>query len=148
NAFRAGDVNGLVPCRPSGARDVKCRDQFVRTFGRRAFRRPLDAAEVERYTALFNSQAAKTGRFLDGARIVVEAMLQSPKFLFHVEGRVRANGAPASAEASARDYEIASRLASLLWDTMPDERLFEAAANGELGAAGGLERVARRMLEQ
>ena len=46
NAFRAGDVNGLVPCKPSTARDVKCRDQFVRTFGLRAFRRPLDRRRI------------------------------------------------------------------------------------------------------
>ena len=131
NAFRAGDVNGLVPCNPSGNRDVKCRDQFVKTFGRRAFRRPLDAEEVQRYTTLFTSQSAKTGRFLDGARVVVEAMLQSPKFLFHVE---------------RGDYEIASRLSYFLWDTMPDEALFEAAANGELRSGDGLERVAKKML--
>jgi hypothetical protein len=134
NAFRAGDVNGLVPCKPSGARDVKCRDQFVRAFGRRAFRRPLDDREFQRYAALFASQAAKTGRFLDGARVVVEAMLQSPKFLFHVEN------------AGGRDYAVASRLSYMLWDTMPDERLFEAAANGELRGADGIERVGRAML--
>ena len=137
NAFRAGDVNGLVPCKPSGTRDAKCRDQFVRTFGQRAFRRPLDDAERERYTALFNSQAAASGRFLDGARVVVEAMLQSPKFLFHVE----------NAGGRSRDYEVASRLSYLLWDAMPDERLFEAAAKGELKTADGLERAARKMLD-
>ena len=41
NAFRAGDINGLVPCKPTGPADIKCRDQFVRSFGLRAFRRPL-----------------------------------------------------------------------------------------------------------
>ena len=137
NAFRAGDVNGLIPCKPSSARDATCRDQFVKTFGRRAFRRPLDADELHRYTALFDSQAVKSGHFLDGARVVVEAMLQSPKFLFHVE----------SAGGRARDYEIASRLSYTLWDTMPDDALFEAAAAGELRAADGLDRIARKMLE-
>ena len=137
NAFRAGDVNGLIPCKPSSARDANCRDQFVKTFGRRAFRRPLDADELHRYTTLFDSQAVKSGHFLDGARVVVEAMLQSPKFLFHVE----------SAGGRARDYEIASRLSFTLWDTMPDDALFEAAAAGELREADGLDRIARKMLE-
>jgi len=137
NAFRAGDVNGLIPCKGSSAHDAKCRDQFVKTFGRRAFRRPLDADELHRYAALFDSQAVKSGHFLDGARVVVEAMLQSPKFLFHVE----------SAGGRARDYEIASRLSYTLWDTMPDDALFEAAAAGELRAADGLDRMARKMLE-
>jgi Protein of unknown function (DUF1592)/Protein of unknown function (DUF1588)/Protein of unknown function (DUF1595)/Protein of unknown function (DUF1587)/Protein of unknown function (DUF1585) len=142
NAFRAGDVNGLLPCKPASARDVKCRDQFVRAFGLRAFRRPLSDVEVRRYAAVFSTQAAKTGKFLEGARVVVEAMLQSPKFLFHVESRLRAEG------ASASDYEIASRLSYFLWDTMPDRRLLDAAGNGELRTAEGLERVARRMLNQ
>ena len=104
NAFRAGDVNGLVPCPPSQssggsrqssgvtgraaadipARDAKCRDQFVRVFGEKAFRRPLSEIEIRRYNDLFADQAGRTGKFLEGARVVVEAMLQSPKFLFHV----------------------------------------------------------------
>src|SRR5262249_37600534 len=84
NAFRAGDVNGLIPCKPASATDAKCRDQFVRLFGLRAFRRPLRNAELQRYTAAFTAQARETGKFLDGARAVVEAMLQSPKFLFHL----------------------------------------------------------------
>jgi hypothetical protein len=138
NAFRAGDVNGLVPCKPSSGRDTKCRDQFVQAFGLRAFRRPLSDVEVRRYGTLFSAQAAKMGQFLDGARVVVEAMLQSPKFLFHAEN----NG------GRFREYQIASRLAYFLWDTMPDRRLFEAAANGELRTAEGVERVARSMLDQ
>jgi hypothetical protein len=169
NAFRVGDVNGLVPCKPSApterehrsmsargttssgsgrARsaperlsglDLRCRDEFIRTFGLRAFRRPLDDAEFDRYKTLFQAEASKTGRFSEGARVVVEAMLQSPKFLFHVEG---------GADGRFRDYAIASRLAYFLWDTMPDRALFEAAAKGELRTPEGLERVARNMLEQ
>ena len=154
NAFRAGDVNGLVPCRPSGARDAACRDRFVRLFGRRAFRRPLDEAEFQRYTTLFDSQATKSRTFLDGARVVVEAMLQSPKFLFHVEGRLaeaRPTGERAEAGGRAnglRDYEIASRLSYLLWDTMPDQRLFDAAERGELRSTDGLTRIVKTMLDQ
>jgi hypothetical protein len=139
NAFRAGDVNRLIPCKPASAADAKCRDEFVRTFGLRAFRRPLIGGEFERYAALFSAQAGGTsGRFLDGARVVVEAMLQSPKFLFHAE---------AAANGRLRDYDIANRLAYLLWDTMPDQRLFDAAAKGDLRTADGIERAARRMLE-
>ncbi len=132
NAFRAGDVNGLVPCKNPAARDVKCRDQFVRSFGEKAFRRPLNDVEVRRYTELFAEQANTTGKFLEGARVVVEAMLQSPKFLFHVTAGDA--GSPPSREASAdrRDYAIANRLSYLLWDTMPDRG---AARRGGEGRA-------------
>jgi len=139
NAFRAGDVNKLVPCTPSSARDTSCRDHFVQTFGLRAFRRPLTDVEFQRYTALFGAQAAKSGQFLDGARVVVEAMLQSPKFLFHAED---------GPEGRFRDYEIASRLSYFLWDTMPNQRLLDAASKGELRTPEGLERVARSMLDE
>jgi len=147
NAFRAGDVNGLVPCQPSGPRDGKCRDQFVRAFGGRAFRRPLDDGEFRRYSTLFDSQAARSGQFLDGARVVVEAMLQSPKFLFHVEAH-HAEARPSGERAEAGAYAVASRLSYLLWDTMPDQRLFDAAARGELRSGDGLTRVVKTMLDQ
>jgi hypothetical protein len=144
NAFRAGDVNGLVPCKPSSPRDAACRDQFLRTFGLHAFRRPLTDAEVKRYADLFNAQTAAPGKgsapqFLDGARAVVEAMLQSPKLLFLTEARTNAGRA-------APDYEIASRLSYLLWNTMPDRALFEAAAAGQLHTPDAIERAARTML--
>ena len=138
NAFRIGDINGLVPCTPSSFSDQKCRDAFVRRFGLRAFRRPLTEHEVKRYSAAFSEQARVSRRFLDGARVVVEAMLQSPNFLFHVE---------AGPDGQYTDYDVASRLSYLLWNTMPDDALFEAAAKGELSSVAGRERTARRLLE-
>jgi hypothetical protein len=138
NAFRIGDVNGLIPCKPASFGDAKCRDAFVRRFGLRAFRRPLTDDEVKRYTAVFAEQAKVRRRFLDGARVIVEAMLQSPNFLFHVEG---------GPDGRFADYDIASRLSYLLWNTMPDDALFDAAAKGELRTAEGRDRAARRMLE-
>ena len=161
NAFRAGDVNGLVPCAPASARDAKCRDQFVRVFGEKAFRRPLSDVEIRRYNDLFAEQANRTGKFLEGARVVVEAMLQSPKFLFHVtagDPSVRlkpdttetgsgGSGSSVRLQADQRDYAIANRLSYMLWDTMPDRALLDAAAKGELRTPEGLERVARTMLQ-
>jgi len=138
NAFRIGDVNGLIPCKPASFSDAKCRDAFIRRFGLRAFRRPLSDDEVKRYSAVFAQQAGVGKRFNDGARVVVEAMLQSPNFLFHVE---------AGLDGRYADYDIASRLSYLLWNTMPDEALFEAAAKGELSTPAGRERAARRLIE-
>jgi len=138
NAFRAGDINGLIPCKAAGPADVKCRDQFVRTFGGRAFRRPLRDDEFKRYAAAFSAQATATGKFPEGARIVVEAMLQSPKFLFHLEG---------GPDGHLVDYDVAARLSYLLQNTMPDKLLMESAAKGELRTAAGREKAARRLLD-
>jgi hypothetical protein len=138
NAFRIGDVNGLVPCKPASAADDKCRDAFIRQFGLKAFRRPLTEDELRRYGALFTQQAQGTRKFLEGARVVVEAMLQSPNFLFHVE---------AGPDNSATAYDVASRLSYMLWNTMPDKALFDAAAKGELSTTEGRQKAARRMVD-
>jgi hypothetical protein len=138
NAFRAGDINHLVPCKAVNATDIKCRNLFVRSFGLRAFRRPLREVEFKRYAAAFSAQASLSGKFLEGARTVVEAMLQSPNFLFHLE---------AGPDGQSVDYDTASRLSYLLQDTMPDKILLDAAAKGELRTAAGRDAATRRLLD-
>ena len=130
SAFRGGDQRGLIPCKAS----PECRDQFIRTFGFHAFRRPLDAGEQRRYAALFSQETD----FLKGAQLVVEAMLQSPNFLFRLDE---------TSDNTLKPYAMASRLSYALWDTMPDPALMDAAKRGELATASGLEKIARRMLK-
>jgi len=138
SAFRGGDHQKLIPCEPASATDPVCAAGFVRQFGLKAFRRPLDDGEAHVYGELFRQEAERTGDFLGGAQMVVEAMLQSPHFLFRAE---RGPGSP------FRQYEIASRLSYFLWDTMPDSNLLRAAQNGELSTVEQVEATARRMLE-
>jgi hypothetical protein len=130
NAFRNGDTHGLIPCKPS----AECRGKFVQSFGLRAFRRPLDSGEVQRYTRLFSSEPD----FMKGAQMVVEAMLQSPNFLFRLDATTNPKWKP---------YAAASRLSYLLWDSMPDAALMEAAATGEFSTPAAVEKMARRMLQ-
>ncbi|MBY0507065.1 MAG: DUF1592 domain-containing protein [Bryobacteraceae bacterium] len=130
NALRGGDTRGIIGCPPSPA----CRAKFVRDFGLRAFRRPLDPAEQKRYTDLF----AKEKEFLKGAQLVIEAMLQSSNFLFRLEN---------TADAKLRPFATASRLSYALWDTMPDTALFAAAERGELNTVAGVKLQVKRMLD-
>lgn len=138
NAFRGGDFNHLIPCEPKSSRDTACRDAFLRQFGRRVFRRPLSARELERYGALFDAQAQANGTFLDGAQITVEAMLQSPQFLFLMEY-------PLGHEMGG--WSAASKLAYTFWNTAPDEQLLDSAASGRLDTVAGIEAAARRLLD-
>ncbi|HVW85583.1 MAG TPA: DUF1592 domain-containing protein [Bryobacteraceae bacterium] len=128
-AFRNGIPPALIPCKPSAS----CRTQFIRGFGLRAFRRPLDPREMARYDALFVKQA----NFGAGAQIVIEAMLQSPNFLFRMDE---------TTEPRWKPYAAASRLSYALWDTMPDAALLDAAAHGDLNTREGIGKAARRML--
>jgi hypothetical protein len=129
SAFQGGDTHGLLPCKPSAA----CRGRFVREFGLRAFRRPLDAGEQKRYEALM----ARETDFFKGAQLVLEAMLQSPNFLFRMD---------TTTDPKLKPWATASRLSYSLWDTMPDAELFAAAGRGELSTRAGVEKQTRRML--
>jgi hypothetical protein len=135
----------VVGCVPS---DASCADAFIRGFGLRAFRRPLADADVARFRALFDQGAALIASgdaFRDGVRVVVEAMLQTPQFLYRAELESTAG----ADELIALDgYEIASRLSYLIWDSMPDAALFELAASGGLGTPEAVQTAAERMLSE
>lgn len=137
-AFRGGDHLGLLPRTPESNSDRDCATEFVRRFGLKAFRRPLNEHEVATYTDLLLIDAAASQDFLAGARMVVETMLQSPHFLFRIE---RGPG------NELESYERASRLSYLLWDTMPNADLLTAAAVGQLSTPDQMESWARRMLD-
>lgn len=133
NAFRRGDSRGLIPCKPVSATDSACRTKFIQTFGRMAFRRPLEAEEVASYQTVFKGEPT----FLAGAQAVVETMLQSPNFVFWLEE---------SPNPKWKPYAKASRLSYFLWATAPDAALLDSAAKGELDTREGIDKVTRRML--
>ena len=131
NAFRGGDTHNLIPCKEATS---ACRSQFVREFGLKAFRRPLEPVEQQRYEELM----AASDSLLEGAQLVVEAMLQSTSFLFRFDD---------SSDARWKPYAMASRLSYAIWDSMPDSGLLEAAARGEMNTPEGVAKMTRRMLD-
>jgi hypothetical protein len=133
-AFLRGDYRGLIPCKPASDNDASCRTKFITTFGRRAFRRPLEPEEVTRYTTVFRTEKS----FLKGAQTVIEAMLQSPDFIFWLDQTPNPKWKP---------YATASYLSYSLWNTTPDDTLLDAAAHGDLNTPEGVERVSKRMLD-
>jgi hypothetical protein len=137
NAFRGGDANHLISCKPASPTDEACRERFVNEFGLRAFRRPLRSDESARYGKLFAMEAGRAKDFLKGAQVVVEAMLQSPNFLFHVEP---------GADPAQRQYAVANRLSYFLWDTMPDQALLETAGAGQLSTNEQIRKQVERLL--
>jgi hypothetical protein len=113
---------------------------FVRSVGRRAFRRPLTPEEEATYQGIFarGEELYGTG-FVNGAALVVRALLQSPHFLYRSE--LGPGGKPLNG------YEVASKLSFWLLGTTPSDALLDAAEAGELDSVDGLESRAREMLE-
>jgi len=136
--------SATVGCDPASADGAACIESFVRKFGLRAFRRPLTDEEVSALLALSKTAQAAKGPW-DPVGLVVEALLQSPSFLFRVEVGTLDPARPDRVRLSG--HEVATRLSYLLWGTMPDDALFEAAKSGGLDSAEGVEAQALRMLE-
>lgn len=151
-AKRAVDnhLDDLAPCADTTAEaESACGQQFIEEFGARAFRRPLEAAEAAVFDNLFANTLATDG-YAMAVRLVIEAMLQSPQFLYRVEARMGAGhdiDQESGVAVPVGPYELASRLSYFLHDSMPDEQLFEAAARGELSSAEQVEAEARRLIE-
>ncbi len=132
----------LITCDLAIAGDT-CGKSIITTFGAKAYRRPLTTAEVTNYLALM-AAARTAGATADVAvRTAVEAFLQSPIFLFRPETEAD----PTSLTPhTVGPYEMASRLSYLLYRSMPDQVLFDAAAAGKLAAPADVLAQLTRML--
>ena len=128
---------------PSQKRETDERDyaaQVLSRFMQRAFRRPIEAEEVDSYLDLFDQVRASAPSFEEAIREPLAMVLISPDFLYLVE--------PGGEEKRPLDdWEIASRLSYFLWGTMPDEKLFTAAEKGQLGKKTSLKRMVTGMLK-
>lgn len=102
----------------------------ISRFMQRAFRRPVTDSEVAQITALADAEAQRMGDVRWGARAAVTSVLSSPHFLY-------VSAPDLTLDASGDNqvigpYELASRLSYFLWSSMPDDRLFQLAASGQI----------------
>lgn len=124
---RRVDIATLIG--PACSLDVSCARSFVEAVGTRLFRRPLTERESGAFTALHATVSAEGLGFEQAARNVLEAMLQSPAFVFRLERELRG---PVGQKQYLDGFELASRLAFFLWDSAPDAELLELASNEAL----------------
>ena len=127
--------------RKRGFTDDVMRD-LVAKMGKWLLRAPLEEHEVAAFRGISTTVAAAGGTFEEALSLLVEAMLQSPRFLYRVENE-RGDGTawPVS------EYELASRMSYIIWGAPPDTQLLEAAENGQLFEDDGLEAQLKRMLD-
>ncbi|MGH9673919.1 MAG: DUF1592 domain-containing protein, partial [Bryobacteraceae bacterium] len=111
-------------------------------FLRRAYRRPVEPAEIERFLALYDRAAERGDPYEERVKLALKAVLVSSPFLFRIEER-----ASQPMIRPLGQYDMASRLSYFLWSTMPDEELFRLAAQGALQNPKVLAQQVDRMLD-
>jgi hypothetical protein len=141
-AAPAGDPTRVLPCGLDAEPSAACIEDMVRTFGQRAWRRPLADDEVGRLLDLHAFALDAGAHWHEAVSLVGRAMLLSPNFLFRVE----ADPEPGVEVRPLDDFELASRLSYFLWSSMPDDELLARAAEGQLQDDSVLEAQVRRML--
>ncbi|MFT3774814.1 MAG: DUF1592 domain-containing protein [Minicystis sp.] len=137
--------DALVGCTPKGVSDADCARTAVTELGRKAWRRALEADEIDRLTAVATKAATTLGDFHQGLSFAIAALIESPNFLYRVE-----LGTPDPDKPGTRrytGYELASRLSFFLWNTAPDAALLDAAGSGALDDEGGLAMEIDRLLD-
>ncbi|WP_437544689.1 DUF1592 domain-containing protein [Sorangium sp. So ce367] len=128
----------FIACDPAAA---GCLESTIRDFGRRAFRRPVTDEEVQRYMR-FNALEPK-GTPAEVAEAILFAMLASPSFIAVPElTDDTENGA-----IKLSSHEVATRLAFLLWGSIPDDALNTAADAGQLTTREQILAQAERMVQ-
>ena len=134
----------LVGCVPANAQDSACFRSFVTRFGRLAWRRPLTAAQTDRFVQLAGSLSTTLGDVSQAVRLTANALLASPYFLYRAE-----LGKPTPADAKVWAYsslEMASRLSYFLTNSAPDATLLGAAERDALTTVDGVRAEADRLL--
>ncbi len=129
----------VITARPDdGVSEQEAVEQILSNFLPRAYRRPVSRAAVASYVRLFRKARRQGLDFEPAVFFVLQSVLVSPGFVFHVS-------AP-SDDSQLQQYALASRLSYFLWGTMPDELLFDVAAAGRMSEPEVLERLVPRML--
>ncbi len=109
--------------------------QAIERFATRAFRRPLESGEADRFLKLATDELDAGRPFVDAMRVGARAILTAPQFLLFEERPGKLD-----------DYALASRLSYFLWSTMPDDELLALAAAKKLTQPGVLRGQVERML--
>ena len=135
----------IMIAKPNGSSDKeRAARTIVENFATKAYRRPVQAGEVDRLLKLFWMADKQGDPFEKCIALSLRAVLVSPHFLFRIEKDAEPNNP--KAVHSVTEYELATRLSYFIWSSMPDEELFKLAAKNELRKPGVIETQVKRML--
>ena len=95
---------------------------ILNRLARNLFRGPVSDSEMQQFYKLAEREFAQGRSIFSGLQAGIRGMLCSPKFLFKQEGEL----------GPLDNYAIAARMSYFLWNSLPDEILFELASQGKL----------------
>ena len=134
----------VFSCRPASSQEVlPCAEEILSRLAAEAFRRPVEAEEVEALITFYDL-GVEAGGFEEGIRTGLEAILASPHFVFRFEPHP--DDVASGESYPIGDYELASRLSFFLWATPPDEELLSVAREGRLSDRRVLAAQTQRMI--
>jgi mono/diheme cytochrome c family protein len=133
----------IFVCSPPSGEEISCARTILSSLVRRAYRRPVTDADVERLLPFYNAGWSEGG-FDRGIQKALERVLVSPQFLFRIEHDP--GNLPPGTPYRISDLELASRLSFFLWSSIPDAELLDAAIAGTLKSPAVLEQQVVRML--
>jgi len=135
----------IFSCRPATPREeATCARAIVSRLARRAFRRPITAADLRILMPFYQSGRGEDGTFDAGIEAALQRILADPEFIYRGEPEPAAVRPGQAYPVS--DLALASRLSFFLWSSIPDDQLVDLAARGRLKEPAVLERQVRRML--
>ena len=126
----------------------------VETFAERAYRRPLSSVDRDELTAFYQSLRQQDGlSHEDAMRDMVVSILMSPRFCYRLDLPLKSVSGSNTPRVDSTlpvrpldDYALANRLSYFLWASMPDQRLLDLAATGQLHRPEVLIATAKGML--
>lgn len=135
----------LAGCDVAEQGEDECAEAFLSSFVPRAFRRPPTDTELSRLRVVYDDAFDVLG-FSGGIQTALEAILQSPQFLYREElGPADAQVVPGKS-VQLTDYEVATQLSFLLTGTSPDDTLWSAVVAGRFKTREDHAREAERLL--
>ncbi|QDT91662.1 DUF1592 domain-containing protein [Gimesia algae] len=101
--------------------------KFVADMGKWLLRGPLNDREISTYSGIATTVASAGGNYKEAVSLIIEAMLQSPRFIYRIENQ-RGDGRA----WPVGEYELASRMSYIIWGAPPDRELMRMADSGRL----------------
>ncbi len=123
--------------------ETKFARENVSRFMRRAYRRPIEQAEIDNQMTLYVEAKSRGATLTEALKVPLVATLCSPHFLY-IEEPLSDSGAETR---RLNEHELAVRLAYFLWSSMPDDNLFKSAATGKLKEVNERKQHIHRMLQ-